>query len=37
MNAHTVTATFDDAEVTPDQIVKALNEAGYTVGTPTRK
>ena len=31
MSEHTVTVAFDDAELSIDDIVKALNEAGYTV------
>ena len=31
MNAHTVTVRFDDDEVSLDDIVGALNGAGYTV------
>jgi len=31
MNAHTVTVRFDDDEVSLDDIVGALNKAGYTV------
>ena len=31
MNAHTLTVRFDDDEVSLDEIVAALNGAGYTV------
>jgi len=31
MNAHTVTVSFDDDAASLDDIVKALNGAGYTV------
>jgi len=31
MRAHTVTVTFDDEEVSMQDVVGALNEAGYTV------
>ena len=33
MNAHTVTVRTADAGVL-DNVIKALNAAGYTVGTP---
>jgi copper chaperone CopZ len=33
---HTVTVAFDDEKVKLDQIIKALNDAGYTVGEPTK-
>jgi copper chaperone CopZ len=31
MDAHTVTVEFDDDELTLEQIVQALGDAGYTV------
>jgi copper chaperone CopZ len=31
MNEHTVTVRFDDEATSVDEIVAALNEAGYTV------
>lgn len=31
MNAHTVTVSFDDEELSLDQVITALNDAGYTV------
>ena len=31
MNEHTLTVAFDDAELSVDHIVQALNKAGYTV------
>ncbi len=31
MREHTVTVAFDDEEVTVDEVVRALNDAGYTV------
>lgn len=31
MNAHTLTVTFDDEQVSLEQIVEALGNAGYTV------
>ncbi len=31
LRGHTVTVAFDDEQVSLDAIVKALNEAGYTV------
>ena len=31
MRAHTVTVTFDDEEVSMQDILGALNDAGYTV------
>ena len=31
MKDHTVTVTFDDDEVSVDDLVGALNEAGYVV------
>jgi copper chaperone CopZ len=31
MNAHTITVTFDDEQVSLDTIVEALGDAGYTV------
>ena len=31
MNANTVTVVFDDEQVTPDDIIRALAEAGYAV------
>lgn len=31
MDAHTVTVTFDDEQVTPQAIVDALVQAGYAV------
>jgi len=33
---HTVTATFDDETVKLDSILKALGDAGYTVGEPVK-
>lgn len=36
MTAHTVTVGFDDQAVKLDDLIKALNEAGYTVGTPKK-
>ena len=35
MNAHTVTVRVTDAGVL-DDVIKALNTAGYTAGTPKR-
>ncbi len=31
METHTVTVEFDDEELSIDEIISALNEAGYTV------
>lgn len=31
MRAHTVTVTFDDEEVSMQDVLGALNDAGYTV------
>ncbi len=31
---HTVTVTFDDAEGTLEEVLEALNSAGYTAGKP---
>ena len=31
MTEHTVTVAFDDEELSVDQIVSALNQAGYSV------
>jgi copper chaperone CopZ len=31
MDAHTVTVEFDDDELSIEEIVKALGDAGYTV------
>jgi copper chaperone CopZ len=31
MNLHTVTVQFDDEQVSLEDIIHALNEAGYTV------
>ena len=31
MNANTVTVVFDDEQVSPEDIVRALTEAGYAV------
>ncbi len=31
MDAHTVTVTFDDEQLTPEAIVEALGKAGYAV------
>ena len=31
MQAHTVTVTFDDEEVSMQDVLGALNDAGYTV------
>ena len=31
MQAHTVTVTFDDEEVSMQEVLGALNDAGYTV------
>jgi hypothetical protein len=31
MNLHTVTVEFDDEQVSIEDIIRALNEAGYTV------
>ena len=31
MNDNTVTVTFDDENLSVDEIVQVLNEAGYTV------
>lgn len=31
MDAHTVTVTFDDEQVTPQAIIDALLQAGYAV------
>ena len=36
MNENTVTVTFDDERQSVDAIVKALNEAGYTVPGRTK-
>ena len=36
MNEHTVTVAFDDEKVKLEAIIKALNDAGYTVGQPIR-
>ena len=35
MNEHTVTVQFDDEELSVDDVIKALNEAGYTVPSHT--
>ena len=37
MNEHTLTVAFDDAELSVDRIVQALNQAGYTVPGYDRK
>ncbi len=37
MNAHTLTVEFDDEQVSLDQIVQSLNEAGYTVPKRSKK
>ncbi len=37
MNAHTLTVEFDDEQVSLDQIVQSLNEAGYTVPNRSKK
>ncbi len=31
MNAHTMTVAFDDQKTSLDEIIVALNKAGYTV------
>lgn len=31
MDAHTLTVTFDDEKLSLDEVVAALNQAGYTV------
>jgi copper chaperone CopZ len=36
MNAHTMTVVFDDEKVDLDQIVAALNDAGYVVKERTQ-
>lgn len=37
MTAHTVTVSFDDEAVSLDDIVAALNQAGYTVADSHQK
>lgn len=37
MYAHTVTVEIGAQGVSLDDVVKALNKAGFTVGTPERK
>jgi copper chaperone CopZ len=36
MNKHTMTVAFDDEQVDLDQIVAALNDAGYVVKERTK-
>ncbi len=36
MREHTVTVEFDDEKLSIDAVVKALNEAGYTVPSHAR-
>ena len=36
MRAHTVTVSFDDEKLSIDEIVAALNRAGYTVPSHAR-
>ncbi len=36
MNKHTMTVAFDDEKVDLDQIVAALNDAGYVVKERTK-
>ena len=31
MNEHTLTVEFDDADLSIEEIIRTLNEAGYTV------
>jgi copper chaperone CopZ len=37
MNSHTVTVEFDDEQVSIEDIIRALNEAGYTVPDHSRE
>ncbi len=37
MNAHTVTVAFDDDEMSIDDVIAALNGAGYTVPSHAEK
>jgi len=36
MSEHTVTVAFDDEELSVDQIVSALSQAGYSVPSYTK-
>ena len=36
MNDHTVTVEFDDDQMSIDDVIQALNEAGYTVPDHSR-
>ncbi len=36
MNAHTVTVSFDDEDISVDEIVAALSKAGYAVPGKTK-
>ena len=36
MNLHTITVEFDDEQVSIKDIIRALNEAGYTVPAHSR-
>ncbi len=37
MSAHTLTVEFDDEQVSLDQIVQSLNEAGYSVAKRSKQ
>lgn len=37
MNAHTVTVAFDDEKASVDDVILALNKAGYAVPGYTQK
>ncbi len=36
MQEHTVGVDFDDEKTSLESVIKALNDAGYTVGEPVR-
>jgi copper chaperone CopZ len=37
MNTHTVSVSFDDDQTSLGAIEKALHDAGYTTGDPSRQ